>query len=195
MMGARKEIEVKLPFASPSSARERIAQLGAVEIQSRQFEDNILFDRALDSLKPAGRTLRLRQSGARTLLTLKSPVAGTGRHKVREERETIVDDAHEMQAILQELGFSPSWRYQKHRTVFDLDGLQICLDETPLGCFVELEGRPEDIDRVAALLGFTPQQYVRHSYRELHERAARERGEEPSDCLLVEGAEPWETRA
>ena len=36
--------------------------------------------------------------------------------------------------------------------------------ETPIGVWLELEGEPEWIDRTAAQLGFTLQQYVTESY-------------------------------
>jgi adenylate cyclase class 2 len=187
MSAARKEIEIKLPFDSPSSAREALARIGAREIEPRHFEDNVLFDRERDALKPAGKTLRLRRADGQALITFKSLVANEGRHKVREEWETTVGDPRQAHAIIEALGFTPSYRYQKHRTVYELDGLHLCLDETPLGCFVELEGAPEAIDRVAAHLGFTVEQYVRLSYRSLHEQAARDRGEAPASNLLLEG--------
>jgi hypothetical protein len=49
---------------------------------------------------------------------------------------------------------------------------------------VELEGAPDEIDAVAGRMGFVPEQYVRETYRELQERAARERGVAASDMLI-----------
>jgi hypothetical protein len=49
---------------------------------------------------------------------------------------------------------------------------------------VELEGAPDEIDRVARRLGFEPAQYVRESYRELHERHARMHGRAVGDLLI-----------
>ena len=183
------EIEVKLAFDSASSARERIVSLGASERTPRQFEDNIVFDRDDLSLKRSDIVLRLRSKGGRNVLTLKAPVEGDHRHKVREENETTVADAGAMQRVLYGLGFTPFWRYQKHRTVYTLGHLAICLDETPLGCFVELEGPPEEIDRVARRLGFTEDQYIRDTYRQLQERDAARRGVKPGDLLVEHGTD------
>jgi adenylate cyclase class 2 len=185
-----KEIEIKLPFDSPSSAFERIARLGATEHTPREFEDNVVFDRDDLSLKRAGMVLRLRIKGGRNVLTLKTPVEGPHRHKVRNEDETTIADADAMMRLLERLGFTPYWRYQKYRTVYTLDGLSICLDETPIGCFVELEGSPEQIDRAAQALGFTEEQYVCESYRELQEREAGRRGVPAGDMLLRAQPDP-----
>jgi len=64
------------------------------------------------------------------------------------------------------------------------------LDETPLGCFVELEGPPEEIDSAAQRLGFTPDQYIRESYRELQILDARRRGVPLGDLLMEPEQEP-----
>ena len=118
------------------------------------------------------------------VLTVKTPVEGQHRHKVRDEDETTVGDADVMTRILDGLGFAPCWRYQKHRTTYTLGGLEICLDETPIGCFVELEGPPDEIDVVTQQLGFTQDQQIRETYRELQEREAGRRGVSPGDLLL-----------
>lgn len=185
MQRSTREVEVKLEFDSPSLARAEIERLGANLVQARQIEDNVLFDREHSPLKPAGKMLRIRRSGSTALLTYKAPVEGQRPYKVRAEHETRVEDPEALTTILLGLGFSRSYRYQKYRTVFQDGSLDICLDETPLGCFVELEGPPEEIDRVATRLGFSPARYVRESYRELHERRTRERGF-PMGDLLVE---------
>jgi len=178
------EVEVKLPFPSAADARDALQRIGAREVQARLFEDNVVLDRTEIPLAPAGRLLRLRRYGKVATLTFKAPVPGTHRHKVREEHETPVADFDAMRRILEYLGFTPCYRYQKYRTLLELGKLQICLDETPIGCFVELEGPPEEIDRTAEKIGLTVGQYELKTYRELHVQAARERGEEPGDLVF-----------
>jgi len=61
----------------------------------------------------------------------------------------------------------PWFRYEKFRSTFSLPrmkGLKLVLDETPIGVFVELEGKREEIDRAAQLLGFGASDYVTQSY-------------------------------
>jgi adenylate cyclase class 2 len=185
-----QEIEVKLPFDSAAAAREAVKRLGATTRTPRHFEDNIVFDRGDRSLETAGVTLRVRTRGDEAILTLKLPVAGDHRHKVREEHETSVGDAETMIRLFAGLGYEPRWRYQKFRTVYALDELAICLDETPIGCFVELEGPPDQIDAVAERLGFASDQYVCGSYRELGEQEAARRGVEIGDMLIDATGEP-----
>lgn len=176
MKSESREIEVKLRFATADEARERLEKTGARLTRERIFEDNVLFEREHDPLQARGEALRLRRVGTRSVLTFKGPVDHAGPYKVRIEHETPVDDADATEALLESLGYHSDYRYQKYRTEFELPGLDLCLDETPLGCFVELEGPPERIDAVARELGFNKEDYVRLSYRELHG--------EPGDLLL-----------
>jgi adenylate cyclase, class 2 len=69
-----------------------------------------------------------------------------------------------MQAVLRGLGFRPSFRYQKYRETWSHAGLEIVVDETPIGVFLELEGEPETIHRVAEALGYGQDDYVLDSY-------------------------------
>ena len=43
-------------------------------------------------------------------------------------------------------------------------GQEIEIDETPIGCFLEIEGDPDGITAVAAELGYRPADYVAESY-------------------------------
>jgi len=190
MDSSRREVEVKLPCDSPAGARRKLDGLGARLVRDRTFEDNILFERETDPLKPARKLLRLRREGGRALLTFKAPVEGDHAHKVRIEDESDVVDPQAVERILAGLGLRPHYRYQKYRTLFELEGLEICLDETPLGCFIELEGEPGAIDRVAAALGYGPDRYVLESYVELHEQWAAERGLPMGDLVFGRGEEP-----
>jgi adenylate cyclase class 2 len=167
MTGSSEEVEVKLAFDSPDEARASLIGAGASQSIPRHLEDNAAYDREPGQLAPGDQLLRLRRAREKAWLTFKRPVPGARRHKVRIEHETAVADAEAMHRILEGLGYRVVWRYQKHRTVFSLAGVEACLDETPLGCFVELEGEPDAIDQAARLLGRGPADYIRQSYRDL----------------------------
>ena len=184
MERSRREIEIKLFFESPEEALRRLEGLGGRLAQPREFEDNIVYDRGHDPLKSAGKLLRLRRSGQTALLTYKAPVAGEHRHKVRQEEETVVEDPAAVEALLEGLGFRPIYRYQTYRTLFEVGDLHVCLDETPLGCYVELEGPPDQIDRAAEVMGISRDEYVLETYRELQERHAMERGTVAGDLVF-----------
>jgi len=184
MSRSSREVEIKLGFDSAEQARAALDTLAPICVAERAFEDNIVYDRKADPLKGSGRLLRLRRVSGRAIVTFKEPVPGEHRHKVRGEAETRVEDAEAFERILAGLGFHPFYRYQKYRTHFRLDDLELLLDETPIGCFVELEGPPAAIDRAAAAMGRSPADYILETYREIHERIARERGHEPGDLMF-----------
>lgn len=185
----RREVEVKLPFESAEAARRQLLALGAESVQERLFEDNVILDRTHDPLVPRGMLLRLRRYGDRSWVTLKAPVEGSFRHKVREEQESEVTDPDALFNLFRHLGFAPCYRYQKYRSKYSLGELEVCLDETPIGCFVELEGAPEAIDDAARAMGYHADRYVTASYRELHEQVAAARGEAVGDLVFDAGAD------
>jgi adenylate cyclase class 2 len=163
-MGGPRETEVKLRLASADAARESLRRLGARLVRERHFEDNVLFDDSSGSLRASGTVLRLRRTPREAVLTFKGPRAIEGGVKSREERETTVADADELRAILDNLGYRPQFRYQKHRETWTHRGQEIEVDETPIGVFLEIEGDEEGIRAVAAELGFSPADYVAESY-------------------------------
>ena len=52
-----------------------------------------------------------------------------------------------MRAILENLGYRQVFRYQKYRESWRHRGQEIEIDETPIGCFLEIEG-DEAVDRL-----------------------------------------------
>ena len=193
MSRSSREVEVKLGFDTADRALSAVAALGARCVSERAFEDNVLYDREASPLAAAGRLLRLRRTAGRSIVTYKEPVPGEHAHKVRAEAEIEIDDPVEFERIAVGLGFRPVYRYQKYRTEFRLDDLELVVDETPLGCFVELEGPPASIDRVARALGRAPGEYILETYHELHERRARELGVAAGDLVFEDrsGAAEW----
>lgn len=161
------ETEVKLRVASPETARALLGRCGARLVAARHFEDNWLFDDPEASLRSRGAMLRLRRTPARATLTYKGPKRLVEGLKTREERETQVADADETEAILRALGLAPGFRYQKYREVWQLGDTEVVIDETPIGCFLEIEGEAAAIHGVASSLGFSPRDYLSDSYMAL----------------------------
>ena len=184
MVKSNRENEIKLAFPSPDTAVRRLIEAGAHEVHARAFEDNVVFDLAGRPLTSSGRLLRLREFDGTSELTFKAPVQGEHRHKLRIEHETAVANSEALRSILLALGFAAVYRYQKYRAIYRLDDVEASVDETPLGTFVELEGEPDDVDRAAAALGALPSDFIRATYRELHEKDAAARGVVAGDLLL-----------
>ncbi len=161
-----REIEVKLRVQDAAQMAAVLLANDFVVVHPRAFEANEVFDTPERALRAERRLLRLREFAGAATLTYKG-TPETGRYKSREELETVVSDAGALRQILDRLGLRLFFRYEKYRTIYqrpgDTAGL-VVLDETPIGLWLELEGAPEWIDRTAAQLGFTLQQYVTESY-------------------------------
>ncbi len=184
-----REIEIKIRFECADTVRQRLGLLGAVAAYPRSFEDNRIYDDAERSFSKGHRLLRLRSTRGRHVLTFKHPPEHSeegARYKVRIEHETELTDIAAAASILDALGYTEVWRYQKYRQRYDLDGITIELDEMPFGVFVEIEGAPEAIDKAARALGCTPDDYLRDTYHALF--AAHTGVEEPGDLVFEDRA-------
>jgi adenylate cyclase, class 2 len=169
----RLEIEVKIRVQSLEPLRRKIMRLPAELETGRVFERNVVFDTARKKLRKSGILLRLRQQGARAVLTVKTPGPADSVYKVREETEVEIGDFAHMEKIIRAIGFREFFIYEKYREVFDAQGARIMVDETPIGNFIEIEGDPQRIDAIAAGLGFSRADYNSDSYYQLFLRSGR----------------------
>lgn len=181
------EREVKVPVASAAEARRTILATGGREVRPRHLEENSVFDLPSGMLRERSALLRVRRTSDRpALLTFKEKVETAERAKIRKEIETEAADGEALVAILEGLGYRPVYRYQKFRTVFLLEGANVELDETPIGCFLEIEGGPEAIEAAAGRLGLEHSTFLVEDYRSLHLAWLRERGL-PEGDMVFEG--------
>lgn len=127
---------------------------------------NTLYDLPGQPLRQRGELLRLRKYGSEWVLTHKAKGL-EGRHKIRIENETKVEDGTKMEAILYALGFVPTFRYEKFRAEWSDSKGHVVVDETPIGNFGEIEGRSRWIDRTAHALGVRPDDYITETYANL----------------------------
>jgi len=165
---ASDEVEIKLPCADLDAVRRKLEQLGARLAAPRHDERNDLYDDETGRLAARGSALRLRRASGRVILTYKGPARFSGGIKAREERETEVADADELEAVLTGLGFKLAFRYEKRREEWTLDDCAVALDETPIGRFVEVEGEPTGIRRALAALGLDSAEAIPYSYARLY---------------------------
>lgn len=160
------ETEIKLRFESGDAARQAIDTLGAAPHIPRRLQDDALLDDDAGTLYGRRSALRVRRDGDAGFVTFKGPVI-PGPMKSREEIETSIGDGDKLLRVFRELGYTPRFRYQKYREERRLGRLIVAIDETPIGVFVELEGPEAEISAAAGRLGFTPDDYIRASYRTL----------------------------
>jgi adenylate cyclase class 2 len=161
------ESEVKLRAADAQSARGAVQRVGARLERARHFEDNFLFDDAEGALRASGRLLRVRHVGGSGVLTFKGPREIVEGVKSRREVETTVADAGALESVLEALGYRPVFRYQKYREAYRWEDVEIVVDETPVGTFLEVEGEIAAVHRAATALGYGPADYVADSYATL----------------------------
>jgi adenylate cyclase class 2 len=186
-----EEIEAKVRIASPEALRRRMAERG-MPGGGTVFEVNRLFDDAAGSLRRKGSALRLREErrpgdGAvvRTVLTFKGPRTES-RMKRRPEFEVTVEAADPLVAILESLGLSEAFRYEKRRTTWHAGACEVVLDEVPhLGWFAEVEGPTEEaVLAVLADLGLGDEPILRHSYIRLLSDHLASRGLDPARAVF-----------
>jgi adenylate cyclase class 2 len=180
------EIEIKLAVSNLAVVRRLVRGLGFAITCPRLLEQNTLFDTPENSLGRSGELLRLRSEGEHWWLTWKGPAGAPSRHKTRVEIETEVMDGQQMQQILVRLGFHSAFKYEKYRTEFQRPGDpgKLLLDETPIGNFIELEGEPEWIDRLAGELGYGSGDYILVSYAILFLRWRDQQGSQARNMVF-----------
>ncbi len=175
------ERELKFACADLAAVRERLGELGAERQAAAAFEDNLVFDRG-GELQESGCLLRLRSDRRGARLTFKGPARFEGNLKLRQERETGVDDAAGTRALLESLGYAVVQRYQKMREEWRLGSVVVALDHTPIGDFVEFEGAKAQ--QVARRCGFDAGRAEKRSYLHLYRDHRRDHPEAPPQMVF-----------
>ena len=167
----RLEIEVKLRIRNLERLRRDLLEIGCQETVPRSLERNWTWDFPGQPLRQQGKLLRVRQFAGRCLLTFKGAARPSRHFKIREEREIEVQDLETLGVILARLGLEVIFRYEKYRTSYSLraqrqeHSVDLAVDETPIGNYLEIEGREADITRIADRLGFKSKDaFIKESY-------------------------------
>lgn len=177
------ETEVKIRLDGKIGFLRQLSCLKPQLIAERHFEDNLVLDFPDSRLSSRQCLLRIRIIPGTALLTFKGPPRHGGLFKTREELETRVADGDALLRVLERMGLSTRFRYQKYRREFRLGTgsgpageVHIALDETPIGVYAELEGSGPGIKKVARAMGIEQSQFLRDSYASLYIEFCRTRG-------------------
>ncbi len=164
------EIEVKIKIDDNfATVKTKLQEMRAELFHNRALEVDEYFDMK-NKLEKTDQVLRLRDC---SVLTYKGPQHKKQNMKVREEIEVMVDDGSKLEQILGKLGYTSSDRKEKYRETYVVGITKVCLDETPMGNYIEVEGTKANVDAVARKLGFTERDYITKSYTALWKEYAR----------------------
>ena len=178
------EIEVKLKIRNLQRLHRNLLEMGCEEKVPRSLERNWTWDFPGQSLRQQGKLLRVRQFAGHCLLTFKGVAQQSWHFKIREERQTEVQDPATLGVILEGLGLEVVFRYEKFRTTYALRvreqrySVELSVDETPIGNYLEIEGRESSILRVAAQLGFDKDAFIKESYQALFAKSRLQRSQQ-----------------
>lgn len=168
-MSPDTELEVKFYLSDRRKMEDKLSSLAELS-DARVHELNLRLDTADLSLLSTGRLLRLRQD-RRARLTYKGPGGESGGARLRQELEFAVSDFDTTLHLFKALGYGVVLMYEKYRTTFQLENVEIALDEMPSGDFLEIEGPDgESIRRAAQKLGLNWERRILDSYTVLFER-------------------------
>jgi len=165
-------IEVEVKARAPPGIEEKIAGLGGARTGAEVHLD-LYFGSKSRNFAETDEALRIRIKEAGAFLTYKGPKLDP-ETKSRREVTVQVDDPHNLESILESLGFFRAAVVKKRRTKYSLGRATLCLDEVEgLGSFLEVElsgGEVWEEEKRAALevlarLGIS--ESIRKSYLEL----------------------------
>lgn len=161
------EYEVKILDIDPATATDLILSRGGTEIRRTTLQRRYVYD-----VVPGdqSRWIRLRDTGSEITLAVKEishdGIDGT------YEVEVTVDSLEATNELLDMLGFRPKSYQENRRTSFSLDSARLEIDEWPMiPPYLEIEAEsPDEVFRVATLLGFTESQLTSENTTKVYQR-------------------------
>lgn len=151
------EVEQKFPIDDAEGLRSKLLELGAAAAAPVEQIDTYFSHPARDFAQ-TDEALRVREFDSRCTLTYKGPKIDD-HTKTRQEIKIALpsqeDDARQVAALLEALGFLPVAQVRKTREIFRLQWesrwLVVALDEVAsLGSFLEIESMAHQYDLDAA---------------------------------------------
>ncbi len=167
-----QEIEGKFIGVDVARLAEKIEVLSGKKQFSKLFR-RYVFDYPDRRLNAHAAWLRLRDEGDKVTMTFKQRQqveAGRPDGGMREI-EIEVSDFERTAELIRAIGLEPKFYEENRRTLYVLDGAELCIDEWPLiPPYLEIEaGSWEQVDKLASKLGFDPSKKMVCSTMQVYE--------------------------
>ncbi len=143
-----QEIEAKFYVQNLKAIKQRLEKLGAVLREPRVLEVNYRLDTPAGDLAGNRQVLRLRRDRTCCMTYKDNSSLDDGAQRRREIEFTVSDFDSALQ-LLEALGYVVFVMYEKYRTVYEYQGVEVMLDEMPYGNFCEVEG--PDVQHIRAV--------------------------------------------
>lgn len=162
-----QEIELKIQISNAKSLVKKLIKIGS-RLKSKRKQIDILYNSKYFDFEEFDQSLRFRieksGQGESTTLAFKGiPKQAKYGHKIRDEFETPVNPIT-TRKILTSIGFEEVAVIRKKRESYQLNKLEINIDELKFGTFVEFEGKPKDIEEIRGKLGFKNTRPLKEGY-------------------------------
>jgi adenylate cyclase class 2 len=170
-------IEIEKKYRLTSDERVKVIEElinAKAKYVGEDFEENTLF--MGEGFEEKNAVLRIRRIGDKTILTYKQRFRSNSPIKFQREDETEVSDADALTSIIIALGFMPSLIYEKKRQTWQMDGVEVVVDELPFGLFMEIEGDEEAIIEAEKKLGIEKFETEHDTYPNLTRKLGKQSG-------------------
>lgn len=159
-MENKKEIEARFLIKDLFRFVDSLDRVGANCIHNRYLEINELYDTPDQKLKKNFEMLRLRIDW-KNKITYKRALT----FNIRDEIEFEVSNMDSARNLIRALGYERYLLFEKFRSIYVWRGAIITIDETAIGCFVEIEDKSlELIEEKTDFLKLEWENQVRKSY-------------------------------
>ncbi len=128
------ETEVKIKIDNIEQVRQRLLEMNAELFKKRALQTDIYIDDGRQRKKD--KTVRIRDN---SILTYKGPAQKKKNIRSNEEIEVMVDNGSNLFQLLEKIGFKQYWKKERYRECYLYKLTQICIDETPIGNFIEIK--------------------------------------------------------
>ena len=134
------ERELTILEVDKEEIENKLTELGAQKI-GEFLQRRLVYD--FNPVDP-NKWIRLRTNGTKTTLTIKEIVDKT-KIDGTKELEIFVDDFDKTNEILEKLGYFSRNYQENFRTIYTLNGVEICIDTWPLiPTYAEIEGKTNE---------------------------------------------------
>jgi len=150
------EIEYKFWVKNKQNLIKKLDKMTTAK-KPRQYQKSVMYDNPQAIMQKTNGRIRVRTFGnsGEKALTYKKPISSKNGAKREIEYEIFFKNPNnQIEKILEAMEFRATTSYERYQTKWEIDGVEITLDEYPFADIIEIEGKIQKIKKLAKDLGF-----------------------------------------